>query len=63
MELAAVVGERLRGSTGGAVRVRLVTPGSCILPHAPQGQREVAERTLAGLGVETLTGEERGGGE
>ena len=39
VELAAVVGERMRGKAS----VVLVTPGGCILESAPAGQRQAAE--------------------
>ncbi|GIL55110.1 hypothetical protein Vafri_10725 [Volvox africanus] len=55
VELAAVLGERLRGR-GGALTVRLLTPGSDILEGSPQGQRAAANKALADLGVTVVTG-------
>jgi hypothetical protein len=47
VELAAVVGERLRGKA----RVVLLTPGADILEAAPAGQREAAVQVRVGLWV------------
>ncbi|WIA13328.1 hypothetical protein OEZ85_006911 [Tetradesmus obliquus] len=52
VELAAVVGERLRGKA----RVVLLTPGAEILEAAPAGQREAAVQALQSLGVDIMTG-------
>ncbi|EFJ41470.1 hypothetical protein VOLCADRAFT_107672 [Volvox carteri f. nagariensis] len=58
VELAAVVGERLRGRRGGggAVSVQLLTPGSDILEGSPEGQRAAANKALQDLGVQVVTG-------
>ncbi|PNW71936.1 hypothetical protein CHLRE_16g671000v5 [Chlamydomonas reinhardtii] len=57
VELAATVAERLRArGAGGAVAVKVLTPGSHILEGCPEGQREAASKALADLGVEVLTG-------
>eukprot|EP00198_Chlamydomonas_reinhardtii_P002633 XP_001691969.1 type-II NADH dehydrogenase [Chlamydomonas reinhardtii] len=57
VELAATVAERLRArGAGGAVAVKVLTPGSHILEGCPEGQGEAASKALADLGVEVLTG-------
>ena len=48
VELASVIGERVRGK---GVEVRVVTPGDDILPGAPQGQRDAARAALGAAGV------------
>ncbi|GBF88253.1 NADH dehydrogenase [Raphidocelis subcapitata] len=48
VELASVIGERVKGR---GVEVRVVTPTEDILPGSPQGQRAAARDALAGAGV------------